>query len=127
MESGEEVVGDDLCLAGRPMLHGKFNLGERHHRRACVFSGISRENHPPLFSSKRHLARQLDNLLLHPLRLGFQAGDLLLQFFSLRGNDLHDHRLVLLRSFDDLVITAGAWIVQRFDHLQNPRLEVFVE
>ncbi len=45
----------------------------------------------------------------------------------LRGNDPPDHRLLLLRRPEHLVIRARPHLVQRLDRLQNPRLEGFVE
>jgi len=44
----------------------------------------------PFFSSnsKRHLTRQFPRFLHHPLGLGLQGGNLLLQFFTLRGECL---------------------------------------
>ncbi len=76
---------------------------------------------------ERHIPDEFPRFPGDPLRLGFQAGDLLRQFLPLRGNDLGYHRVVILRRLEDLVVGAGAEVVQRFYHLQNPRLKVFVE
>ena len=52
--------------------------------------------------SKRHFARQFPRFFCHPLGLGLQSGDFLLQFLPLRGGDLLDHGFVLFHFPEDL-------------------------
>lgn len=71
------------------------------------------------------LTAYLGILLSYPFVM--RPGGVRISVLPLRGGDPIDDLLVLLDSPVDFHLGAGAEFVEGFDHLQNPRLEVFVE
>jgi len=57
--------------------------------------------------SERHLACQFLRFFRRPLGLRLQGGDFIFQVLLLRGNDLSDHRRVILCRLEDLVVRAA--------------------